>query len=502
VLDSTARWVGGALTAGGLGGLTAWLGKAGSLGKLKNALLAVAAPLFSLVVLLLVAAGTQAVMWRVFAGGPPLAGAVDALDFRWVPPFRGEAWQVLLSAGALLAVGMAMGWFVNVNRFSLQAMYRNRLVRAYLGATNQQRSPNLFTGFDPHDNLRLHELRTNRPWPVVNIALNLVGGEELAWQERKAESFTATPLHCGSARLGYRRSQVYGGENGISVGAAIATSGAAASPNMGHHSSPAVTFIMALFNARLGAWLGNPGPAGARTYTRGGPIQSARPLVDEALGRTDASHPYVYLSDGGHFENLALYEMVRRRCRLIVVCDVGCDPNWQYDDLGSAIRKVRIDLGIPIDFEPRIAIRPKPVDEPVEGSAYCALGTIRYSAVDGPDAQCGKVLYIKPTIIDQEPYDVTNYSRRSPDFPHEGTADQWFSESQFESYRALGKHVVATIVDEKRSLPGGLANLLAEAGTYLGIESTVDPAAGEPAAVDPRLYSGSGSGVGRTRGAK
>jgi hypothetical protein len=326
VLDSTARWVGGALTAGGLGGLTAWLGKSGSLGKLKNALLAVAAPLFCLVVLLLVAAGTQAIMWRVFAGGPPLAGAVDTLDFRWVPPFRGEAWQVLASAGALLAVGMAMGWFVNVNRFSLQAMYRNRLVRAYLGATNQHRNPNLFTGFDPHDNLRLHELRTNRPWPVVNIALNLVGGDELAWQERKAESFTATPLHCGSARLGYRRSQVYGGENGISVGAAVATSGAAASPNMGHHSSPAVAFIMALFNARLGTWLGNPGLPGARTYTRGGPIQSARPLVDEALGRTDGAHPYVYLSDGGHFENLGLYEMVRRRCRLIVVCDVGCDP--------------------------------------------------------------------------------------------------------------------------------------------------------------------------------
>jgi hypothetical protein len=443
-LHSTARWIGGLLTAGGLGGLTGALGKAGSLGRLKSALLALAAPLFSLVVLLLVAAGTQAVLWEVFTGGPPVPVG-DPLEFPWVPPFGGEAWQVLAAAAILLFLGLTMGWFVNVNRFSLQAMYRNRLVRAYLGATNKHRDPNLFTGFDPHDNLRLHELRPNRPWPVVNIALNLVGGDDLAWQQRKAESFTATPLHCGSARLGYRRSQVYGGENGISVGTAVATSGAAASPNMGYHSSPALTFLLALFNARLGAWMGNPGAAGAKTYTRGGPIQSARPLVDEALGRTDDTHPYVYLSDGGHFENLGLYEMVRRRCRLIVVCDAGCDPNCDFDDLGNAIRKVRIDLGVPIDFEPRIAIRPKRVGERVERSAYCAVGTIRYAAVDGPGAECGRLLYIKPTIIDQEPYDVTNYSRRSPDFPHEGTADQWFSESQFESYRRLGEILVYEI---------------------------------------------------------
>jgi hypothetical protein len=149
---------------------------------------------------------------------------------------------------------------------------------------------------------------------------------------------------------------------------------------------------------------------------------------------------------------------------------------------------VRIDLGIPIDFEPRIAIRPKPVDEPVEGSAYCALGTIRYSAVDGPDAHCGKVLYIKPTILEEEPYDVTNYSRRSKSFPHETTADQWFSESQFESYRALGKNVVATIVGKKRSLAGGLSDLLAEAGSYLRIAPTVELAASEPAAVEDAAH--------------
>jgi hypothetical protein len=204
---------------------------------------------------------------------------------------------------------------------------------------------------------------------------------------------------------------------------------------------------MALFNARLGAWLGNPGKAGTGTYTRGGPADSAYRLVAEALGQTGDREPYVYLSDGGHFENLGLYEMVRRRCRTIIACDVGSDPQFFFDDLGNAIRKVRIDLGVPIDFTDRISIYPKAVGgKPAAGAAYFAIGRIDYTPVDGKDAKPGLLVYVKPAIIEEEPYDVTNYARRSRDFPHETTADQWFSESQFESYRALGKNVLARLI--------------------------------------------------------
>src|SRR5205823_8330888 len=90
-------------------------------------------------------------------------------------------------------------------------------------------------------------------------------GENLAWQQRKAASFTVTPLHSGNCGLGYRRSKDYGGKRGITLGTAVAISGAAASPNMGYHSSPVITFLMTLFNALLGWWLGNTGAAGARS---------------------------------------------------------------------------------------------------------------------------------------------------------------------------------------------------------------------------------------------
>ncbi|HUK92342.1 MAG TPA: hypothetical protein VLZ81_18210, partial [Blastocatellia bacterium] len=238
------------------------------------------------------------------------------------------SWIVVVQ-GSLVLISCIMALIVNINRFSLHAMYRNRLIRAYLGASNTHRRPNKFTGFDPDDNIHMHDL-----WPkneagaprtkllhVINMALNLVGGEKLAWQERKAESFTVSPLHSGSYALGYRGSKDYGGRDGITLGTAMAISGAAASPNMGYYSSPVVTFLMALFNARLGWWLGNPGEPGERTYKLQGPGFALKPMVSETLGMTTDRSSYVYLSDGGHFENLGLYEMVRRRCHFIVAID-------------------------------------------------------------------------------------------------------------------------------------------------------------------------------------
>jgi hypothetical protein len=268
----------------------------------------------------------------------------------------------------------------------------------------------------------------------VNIALNLVAGSRLAWQQRKAESFTVTALHCGSRDIGYRPSAQYGG--GITLGTAVAISGAAASPNMGYHSSPVVGFIMTLFNARLGSWLGNPGPQGRRTWRDPGPLSAVRSMVKEALGQTSDQSEYVYLSDGGHFENLGLYEMVRRRCRFIVVVDGGCDPDFHYDDLGNALRKIRIDFKIPIEFDDEQRMRPIG-----QQRRRCAVGTIRYSAVDGAGTD-GRLIYVKPMLLGDEGPDISSYAASHPGFPHEGTGDQWFDESQTESYRALGLHTL------------------------------------------------------------
>ena len=469
--------------------------------------LALAAPAFALGAMTALAFGAQ----RLYAAGTSAFAALDDDAPHWeamvgLPPVL----VVLLMAGLGLLTA-AVSRRVDLNRFSLHAMYRARLIRAFLGGARRAavasddvprrrstpranvRTPDGFTGFDTADNLLMGELWPNapsaetgggeeagpdaagvpipaRPGPavpavgavpgticpplhVVNVALNLVRGTQLAWQQRKAATFTISPLHAGSGVLGelgaYRRTSgpaPYGSPLGISLGTAITISGAAASPNMGYHSSPAVTFLLTLLNARLGCWLGNPAAPTARAWTQSGPTSSRTSIVAELFGLTDAASDWVYLSDGGHFENLGLYEIVSRRCRHVVVSDASCDGTYAYEDLGNAIRKVRIDLGIPITFD---APLPFHRDPDGAGASPCwAVGRIAYSAVHPPregqtaDDVDGLLLYVKPALTGAEPKDVYNYARAHDAFPHESTSDQFFDEAQFESYRMLGLHTV------------------------------------------------------------
>src|SRR5581483_7037403 len=242
------------------------------------------------------------------------------------------------------AAGFLLSWRVDVNDFSLHHFYRNRLVRCYLGASNPEREPEPFTGFDPNDDMALCSLDAEYPgpYPILNAALNITGGEELGYATRRAKSFAFTPLYCGYELAGpgeheLRFSRCDGFEPsycrteqgrskagfgklacdcGITLGTAMAISGAAASPNMGYHTSPATAFFMALFDVRLGWWMGNP--RNEKKWATTGPALGFGYLFSELFAKSDQKKNYVYLSDGGHFENLAVYELIRRRCRLIV----------------------------------------------------------------------------------------------------------------------------------------------------------------------------------------
>ena len=362
-----------------------------------------------------------------------------------------KAWIAIITSLFLGGVAVLASYWINVNRFSLHAVYRNRLIRAFLGAARASHrdrgrtrsNPDPFTGFDDADNLRLASLwqpagneGRGRLFHVVNMALNVVASTNLAWQERKAETFVMTPLTCGNPFVGFIPTRFYGAlQDGVALGTAMAISGAAVSPNQGYHSSPIIGLLLLLFNVRLGWWLGNP-RSRPRFYRREGPFLSIRPVLDELAGQTTDRGHYVYLSDGGHFENLGLYEMVRRRCGFILVSDAGYDPTCALEDLGNAVRKIWIDLGIRIEFD-RIDVAPRQTP-PVDG-VYCAVGRICYPE---EGAREGVLVYVKPGFHGSEPADIRAYAAAHPEFPHESTADQWFSESQMESYRALGSHII------------------------------------------------------------
>jgi len=376
------------------------------------------------------------------------------LWFGWSPSTILLGHLFILIAASIMAI--FFNWFININIFSLHGMYRMRLMRAFLGASNIKRRPDEFVNFDPKDTPIEADLPRcdGVPLHVINSTLNIVGTQDLAWQQRKAESFTFSPVSCGSWRIGYVPTRLYGGEQGLSLATAMAISGAAFNPNMGYHSSPLVMMLMTMFNVRLGCWLPNPDCAetineggrttltdkGKRFLRKSGPTIALQPMIKEALGKTDSTSRWIELTDGAHFENLALYEMVLRRCHHIVVVDVGADPKYQFEDLGNALRKIEIDLGISIRFEPGIL--------PLQGDErlYCAVARIGYKDADGSAVDDGKLVYIKAGIRGDEPPDIRDYAVSHPTFPHETTANQFFNESQFESYRHLGSYVVDTIV--------------------------------------------------------
>jgi predicted acylesterase/phospholipase RssA len=508
IYEDYRAWAAGA----GTGGLTAWLGKSGlspakgpakdGKGLSVNIILAIAAPVFGVILIVM----TSAVLDRVLFGNAlissvPFKAGVTADGF---PPWP-HGWWLLIGATIAFLVGAVGSIWVNINRFSLHAMYRNRLIRGFLGASHgEERRANKFTDFDAGDNPPIHELRLQhdprdppdapkpiwRPFHVINIALNIVSTKRLAWQERKAESFTVSALHAGTACGGlvrgddgivraygaFRSSEKYGG--GISLGTALAISGAAASPNMGYNSSPSLAFLMTLFNVRLGWWLGNPAIENERIYGGEGPRLAIGALLNEMFGQTTDDSNHVYLSDGGHFENLALYEMVRRRSKFIIISDGGCDPDFSFEDLGNAVRKISLDLGVTIIFHgvstlrsraegdrldrhmPRlvegirqlVALKRKTDaddktravnDNSHDDDPLYAVGTIDY----GP-GQEGFVLYIKAAYHKRliKNVGVRSYAVAHPDFPHQSTGDQFFSESQFESYRALGFELMDTVL--------------------------------------------------------
>jgi hypothetical protein len=397
----------------------------------------------------------------------------------WLMPLH--EWQPVLDpvvmahwalAMALLILPVLLSRRLRVNRFSLNGLYRNRLDRAFLGAARIDRKASPFTGFSARDNVRMTELLAPTPqvlYPVVNVALNVTATENLAWQERKAEPFIFTPLYSGSSMLNppgvkerdrvgaYVSSADYGGNEpdyrmegtGVTLASAISISGAAASPNMGYHSSPATALLMTLFNVRLGAWLPNPAAADklGDKIGRSEPSNPLRALLNELTGSTTDTNYDIYLSDGGHFENLALYEMLRRRCRYIVVSDAGADPLCAFEDLGNAVRKAKIDLDIDVRFRQlRLSRRGKHFKPPPQRA--WALGEIQY-----PEGSTGTLLYLKPSFFSRDlpmplPVDVIAYANGSATFPHESTGDQFFSESQFESYRKLGFFFMSSLGGE------------------------------------------------------
>jgi len=451
-ISLTGGWVGTTL-AGLLAGGSDSTGGKGTKSTVNKALDIVAklAP-FVFIAGLLVAVATVLHYIITLNSGLDMNGRIPP-DVTWYLLWRADHLVTAIVLAGCAAALVLMAARVDINQFSLNAFYRNRLVRCYLGATRhpEDRHPQNFTGFDDFDDLKLTELvkpadpggvSNLGPFHIVNCTLNLGGSSDLSVHTRHSAVFTLTPFYCGSnyaghnmrgvpePAMGYVSTAVYGEGGGPTLGQAISVSGAAASPNMGYHTSPVVAFLLTLFNVRLGWWFPNPKKPGINSSS---PWFSLRYLIMELFGEAGDSAKYLAISDGGHFENLAAYELIRRKCKVIIISDAESDPDLQFEGLGTLIRMAKVDLDAIVSIDVG-AIRPSAGS--LWSASRCAVGTIRYA-----DGTTGTLIYLKASMTGHEGTGILQYKSAHPTFPHESTGDQFYREDQFESYRSLGGEI-------------------------------------------------------------
>jgi hypothetical protein len=423
------------------------------------------------------------------------------------------------------------------NMSSLHAFYSSRLTRTFLGASNPNRlrrdtAVKDTVGDDdcggeqywqwPEVRDRLPEAgQVKKPWTkggplhIVNTTVNETMDTKMKMQnqDRKGTGLALGP--CGLS-LGIRHhlthsesgevvsyphgTQAYrvfrtaeeGGRtpDPLSLGRWISVSGAAFSAAAGANTTVPIAILAGMFNIRLGYWWDSGTPAIERWWKFWSkqwspwiafewvlPVQAA--LASEILARTRGTAGELWnLSDGGHFENMGGYELIRRQLPVIVIVDAEADPDYTFQGLSDLVRKARLDFDAEVRFmtASQIAGPPTPllpdsllpyfgdldslrrgrwVDEKVpapDGAplnryrldvdrsrvsrAHAALAVISYR-----NGQKSWLVYVKATLTGTEPEDVCHYHRAHPDFPQETTSDQFFDEAQWESYRRLGVHV-------------------------------------------------------------
>jgi hypothetical protein len=368
------------------------------------------------------------------------------------------------AAYAILAAAQLILWpFLNVNANSLHQLYRDRLGGAFLFRRDGEEGP--LAGADRF--LLSQFVPEASPYHLINVALNVPGSRFANRRGRNADFFLFSKQFVGSELTGYVDTRLAeAAMDGLNAGTAMAISGAAAAPNMGIASMRPLSPTIALLNVRLGRWLRHPfdivkyaKTSKLAQWWRGRPgpthllseafFKSGRDVAE--LGQNSGEDAgFVFLTDGGHIENLGVYELLRRRCSLIVAVDAEADPNYDFSSLVQLERFGRIDLGtrIVLDWQP-IAERSRLVsksfaagERSLQPGPHVAIGLIDYPPLaEGSAREQGVLIYIKSSMSGDENDYVADYKRRNPDFPQESTMEQLFSEEQLEAYRALGEHI-------------------------------------------------------------
>ncbi len=365
----------------------------------------------------------------------------------------------------LLALTLFFGFFVNLNALGPHLIWRSRLMEAFMPDKIAVHTNKWWPAIKA-DGAMMKDMcwkndsepgaaiagKCKWPYHIVNTNIILPKSNEVKYSGRGGDNFIISPLYCGSDATKWRKTEDFQktktATRGITLASAMATSAAALNPNAGVSGegvtrNAIISILLSMLNLRLGYWTCNP----KTKKMRGAPNFFTPGLWTEIFRNGfSENNKNVLLSDGGHFENTGIYELIRRKCNLIIVADGGEDHKFNFDDLANAIEKARVDFGTKIKFmdENRVdSILPGSSGEGLFEKKY-EISKRGYAFADiyyGDNETRGTLVYMKLAMIEGLATDVYSFKGVNPLFPHESTADQFFNEKQFEAYRELGYYV-------------------------------------------------------------
>ncbi|GGK20381.1 hypothetical protein GCM10010124_11240 [Pilimelia terevasa] len=398
-----------------------------------------------------------------------------------MPPW--PDWRLVAGVTGLLV----LIWWIDQTRWGLHLFYKRRLARAFA----VRRSDGVAREIDFGVCTRLDTFgkpTAGGPQPIW-IGAAHISGPEYAPPGRRTVSYSMSHDFVGSPQLGWletaplcERAKGRPLQWDLTVESAMAVSGAAFASAMGAVRSP-FTLLFALTNARLGAWLPNPRYC---SHPQPCPLcrlprsRTMKLLLAEILGLYPTDRRLLFVTDGGHNENLGLVEALRHAPAKLFCIDASGGATLSRAALGPAIALARQELGVDITFDAGSANR---VDDPTSleqpsphkedgqaGEEYSAdrtnpsrimtsavlRATITYPDDRPPQAPATGVLYFGRALLTEDsPWSVLAYASGNPAFPNDSTADQWFDADQFDAYHILGRHVGGALATLAHARPNG-----------------------------------------------
>lgn len=379
----------------------------------------------------------------------------------------GDSSNPLLFGLVILTV-LSSGWFVNINLFGIGRIDRDRLMEGFLPDTKSVK--NNKWGLATQADIAFFKDISGKdqwgPYHIINSNVVLVDAARTKFRGRGGDNFIMSSLYCGGDAVGFHpMSELESGE--ITLATAVSISGAALNPNaansgQGTTRNRLVSFILAFVNIRLGFWVRNPAAKGWRKVLakRYGPNFFYPGFLQGLLGHKLNEHAsFLELTDGGHFDNTGLYELIRRRVDTIYFSSAGADPEFTLDDVGNVLVRIQVDFGVTIKFDNELEMLMPGTDTVSSygkrfnfSKSGVASGIIHYPETDEEAGKLGRIYIIRAALVNDLPAQIYSYRAQHKEFPHQSTADQFFNESQLEAYRELGFQLTEGAFGKSRKL--------------------------------------------------